>query len=95
MKVHKFLILTIKHKFIFDQTSHMILGKLYDVFQQNILDGKMFIELKDWDNKNKGQLIVEMWGTEEEVKAWTKKTLREKIGLGIARAGLKIDIVDA
>jgi hypothetical protein len=36
-----------------------------------------------------------MFGTEDEIKAWTKKTWREKIGMGMARMALKIDVVDA
>jgi hypothetical protein len=93
--MHKWLIITLKNKFIYDSFSAMITGKLFIQFQEEIKAGKIDIQDKDWNEKDKGIITVEMFGTEDEIKAWTKKTWREKIGMGMARMALKIDVVDA
>ena len=92
--MHKWLIITLKNKFIYDSFSAMITCKLFQQFEQEIKDGKIDIQDKDWDEKDKGIITVEMFGTEEEIAAWTKKTWREKIGMGMARMALKIDVLD-
>jgi hypothetical protein len=72
----------------------MITCKLFQQFEQEIKDGKIDIQDKGWDEKDKGIITVEMLGTPEEIAIWTKKTWREKIGMGMARMAIKIDVLD-
>jgi hypothetical protein len=92
----KWLVLTVKQKFIFDQFSPMIYGRLLHEYEQQITDGKMFVELKDWDERAKGLIIVEMEGTEDEIKNWTKKTLGERIFMATGmKPFFEVTITDA
>ena len=91
----KFLILTIKRKYLFNNFGDMIYGKLLKAYENEILDNKIFIMIEEWDDTLKGQIIIEMEASEEEIAVWTKQSLREKIGMGMARLAIKVEVRDA
>lgn len=90
----KWLVLTLKQRIVYDSFANMLMAKLMNEYEVPIKEGKMYIELKDWNDNDKGQIIIEMEASPEEIAMWTKKTIRERIGMGLARMAIKIDVVD-
>lgn len=88
----KYMVITIKEKRLFEASFPMFLGKIAEQYQDEIHDNKIMVDVMDWDKKEKGRIVVEMEGAEEEINKWTKKSWKDKIALGIARLGISIDI---
>jgi len=90
----KQLIVTIKNRFMFNQLYPMFISRLGKQFEEEILDGKMFINTPEWTEKEKGRIVIEMDGTEEEIDAWTKKGFRDRATMGALRPLMKIELCE-
>lgn len=78
----KKLIITIKRigEKNYNLLSSIFFNKLSKKFEEDMMDGSVHVELLDWDRKkSRGEIIVTMQGTEEEIKRATKESLRDKI----------------
>jgi len=90
----KLLIITIKNRFFFNQLYPMFITRIGKQFLKEILDGKMFINTPKWTEKNKGRIVIEMNGTEDEISTWTKKGFKDKAAMGALRPVMKIEICE-